>query len=75
MADHTEHPPGLEQAAPLPKRSRSARASPSTSSPPIASAPTTAPTVYVPSGAVGGIDARPTRRLRSRLRSTPRRIE
>eukprot|EP00969_Alexandrium_andersonii_P002285 99713-Alexandrium_andersonii.AAC.1 len=54
MADHTEHLPGLEQAAPRPKRSRSAGASPSTRSPPITSAPTKAPTLYGPSGAVGG---------------------
>eukprot|EP00969_Alexandrium_andersonii_P101126 4461106-Alexandrium_andersonii.AAC.1 len=53
MADQAELPPGLERGAPRPKRSRSAGASPSASSPPITSTPTTAPTAYGPSGAIG----------------------
>eukprot|EP00969_Alexandrium_andersonii_P080789 3561583-Alexandrium_andersonii.AAC.1 len=47
-------PLGLEGGAPRAKRSRSAGALPSTSSPPIVTTPTSAPTAYGPPGAVGG---------------------
>eukprot|EP00969_Alexandrium_andersonii_P229797 10148870-Alexandrium_andersonii.AAC.1 len=48
-----EVPPGLQGRAPPPKRSRSAGAAPSASSPSITTTPTAAPTAYGPPGAAG----------------------
>eukprot|EP00969_Alexandrium_andersonii_P129584 5727668-Alexandrium_andersonii.AAC.1 len=48
-----EVPPGLEGRAPPPKRSRSAAATPSASSPFISTSPTAAPTAFGPPGVAG----------------------
>eukprot|EP00969_Alexandrium_andersonii_P192839 8518871-Alexandrium_andersonii.AAC.1 len=48
-----EGPPGLDPINHLPKRSRSAGPTPSSSSAPTALTPTAAPTTFGPSGVVG----------------------
>eukprot|EP00969_Alexandrium_andersonii_P029560 1290185-Alexandrium_andersonii.AAC.1 len=45
--------PGLEGGGARAKRSRSAGASPSTSSPPVSTTPTAAPTAFGPTGVAG----------------------